>query len=233
MIMKKLINILLILSMILQCMYPLTVYEKEPQKILKTSQKAKTTIHLSKTLQTPLINKLQTPKPILLSTESKPTKITKPTEPTKTPSKTKTIPNLDIPISKSLQEHIFKLCNEDVDLYYLMIAIMEQESSFKSDSISQDGRDYGLFQIRDINFSWLKEELDIKDCIDPYNNAKCAVHMISKLIDKYEDYNLVLMAYNMGEYGAKCKWEQGMYSSSYSRAVMPKYEKYKKQAKEN
>lgn len=191
--------------------------------ITKPSRKIESTIHKTPTIQYPLIKPLPTQNP-LLATNTKIAKSTKaPSNPT---------PKLDIPISKDLQNYIFKLCNKDKDFYCLMIAIMEQESSFKSDSISQDGRDHGLFQIRDINFSWLKEELDIKDCIDPYNNAKCAVHMISKLIDKYEHYNLVLMAYNMGEYGAKCKWKQGMYSSSYSRAVMPKYEKYKKQAKE-
>lgn len=218
---------LLILSLLLQCIYPLAAYKKP--KNIKTTQELQVTLHATKKLHKS-IKALPTPKPILLSTETQTTKTPKPT---KTPSNINTLPNLDIPISKSLQQHIFKLCNENKDLYCLMIAIMEQESGFKSDSISYDGRDFGLFQIRDINFSWLKEELNITDCIEPYNNAKCAVHMISKLIDKYEHYNLVLMAYNMGEYGAKCKWEQGIYSSSYSRAVLPKYQKYKNQLKEN
>lgn len=191
--------------------------------ITKPSQEIESTIHSIPTIQEPLIKPLPTQNPLLATNTKIATSPKAPSNPT---------PKLDIPISKDLQNYIFKLCNKDKDFYCLMVAIMEQESAFNPDIISEDGRDYGLFQIRDINFSWLKEELNIKDCIDPYNNAKCAVHMISKLIDKYEHYNLALMAYNMGEYGAKCKWKQGIYSSSYSRAVLPKYEKYKKQAKE-
>ena len=192
-------------------------------KQVKTSKKEVYTLKFEKNLQKPLLNSLPTLKPTL-STLQKPTP-----QPTETPSKP---PKLDIPISKELQNHIYKLCSKNDNMYFLMIAIMDQESDFNSNSISADGRDFGLFQIRDVNFSWLKEELNIDDCIEPFNNAKCAVHMVKKLIEKYEHYNLVLMAYNMGEYGAKNKWKQGIYSSSYSRAVLPKYEDYKKQAKE-
>lgn len=205
-----------------------TINPQSSYKQVKTSKKEVYTIKFEKNPQKPLINSLPTLKPTVLSmqqTTEQPTK-----QPTETPSKP---PELDIPISKDLQNHIYRLCNKNNNMYLLMIAIMEQESSFKTNSISVDGRDFGLFQIRDVNFSWLKEELNIDDCIDPYNNSKCAVHMVKKLIDKYEQYNLVLMAYNMGEYGAKNKWNQGIYSSSYSRAVMAKYEAYKKQAKEN
>lgn len=150
-------------------------------------------------------------------------------EPTKKPQQA---PNLDIPISKDLQNYIYKLCGKNKDFYCLMVAVMDQESDFKTDIVSADGHDFGLFQIRDCNFSWLKKELDVSDFTDPYENSKCAVHMMKKLIDKYEHYNLALMAYNMGEYGAKRKWNSGIYSSSYSKAVMPKYEKYKNQVKE-
>ena len=153
--------------------------------------------------------------------------------PTKPPSKPASKPpELDIPISKKLQEHIFKLCKKDKEYYCLMIAIMEQESTFDEAALSADGHDYGLFQIRDCNFPQLEKELGIRDFKDPFNNSKCAVHMMNKLIDKYEHYNLCLMAYNMGEYGAKKLWSKGKYSSNYSRAVMTKYKNYKNSIKE-
>lgn len=216
-----------LLILLIPLMYVLflttNIYPKQQNlKQDKATKKEVYTIKIKDNLHEPLIISLPTLKPTLLSMQ----------HPTETPSKQPKPPKLDIPISKELQNHIYNLCNQNDNMYCLMIAIMEQESSFNPNSVSSDGRDFGLFQIRDINFSWLKEELNINDCIDPFNNSKCAVHMVKKLIDKYEQYNLVLMAYNMGEYGAKKKWEQGIYSSSYSRAVMPKYEKYKKQAKE-
>ena len=230
--------LLLLIPLMYVWMLTTNIYESHKQpssklqasyKQVKTSKKEVYTIKFEKNPQKPLINSLPTLKPTLLSmiqTTKQPTE--QPTkQPTETPSNP---PELDIPISKELQNHIYRLCNKNNNMYLLMIAIMEQESSFKPNSVSADGRDFGLFQIRDVNFSWLKKELNIKDCIEPFNNSKCAVHMVKKLIDKYERYNLVLMAYNMGEYGAKNKWKQGIYSSRYSRAVMAKYEAYKKQA---
>ena len=38
--------------------------------------------------------------------------------------------------------------------------------------------------------------------------------------EKYDDPHRVLMAYNMGEYGASVLWEQGVFESNYSRKVL-------------
>lgn len=230
--MKKQIYKLLILLIPLIHIWQLSLNVYESHKQNEVSKIKIYTTKFENTSQIPLVRAIPTINPTLSPTSILKSTSTPTIKPKTTTKPTVKPPNLNIPLSKDLQKHIFKLCNEDTDLYILMIAIMDQESSFNPDSISADGRDFGLFQIRDINFSWLKKELNIDDCIDPYNNSKCAIHMIKKLIDKYEHYNLALMAYNMGEYGAKRKWEKGIYSSSYSRAVLPKYEAYKKQAKE-
>ena len=44
--------------------------------------------------------------------------------------------------------------------------------------------------------------------------------ILRKLFEKYEDPELVLMAYNMGEDGAKTLWEQGIFETNYTKSVL-------------
>lgn len=46
--------------------------------------------------------------------------------------------------------------------------------------------------------------------------------MLSELISKYDSVTLALMAYNNGEAGAKRLWDDGIYSTSYTRNVLSK-----------
>ena len=40
------------------------------------------------------------------------------------------------------------------------------------------------------------------------------------LVDEYQDTNMVLMAYNMGEDGAARLWEKGIYSTDYTEKIL-------------
>lgn len=54
----------------------------------------------------------------------------------------------------------------------------------------------------------------------PISECFCGIKVIGSYIQNYNDYGLALMAYNMGDYGAKKAWENGIKSTSYSESVL-------------
>jgi hypothetical protein len=130
----------------------------------------------------------------------------------------------DCPLDQLLQDHIRALCDKNNIPIDLVLAVIEQESSFRPDVISHN--DYGLMQINKINHGWLYEKYGITDFLDPYKNVFCGITMLSGYYAKYQDVNKALMAYNIGEYGAKIMWEQGIVTTSYTEQVKAKRVKY-------
>lgn len=112
----------------------------------------------------------------------------------------------------------------------LVIAMIEHESSFRADVISKTN-DYGYMQINTINHEWLSETIGVSNFLDPYENILCGIYIISGHLEKTDgNIELALMRYNCGATGAKRLWEQGVYSTSYSRSIMALYESYKEKA---
>lgn len=147
--------------------------------------------------------------------ENFPIRVTIPSEPPK--------PTLYVDLSDNLQKYASLLCEANRVPFELVVAIMDVESGFNSDAISEGG-DYGLMQVNKVNHRRLSETLGVTDFLDPKQNIKCGVHMLSELFTKYEDVNKVLMAYNLGEYGAKKKWAQGVGKTNYSEKVVKRME---------
>lgn len=117
------------------------------------------------------------------------------------------------------QEFVYYLCeNYNLD-YYFVMALMYVESGYNPNIISTTN-DYGLMQINACNHAWLSEELGITDFLDPYENMKAGCFVLRLLFEKYQDPTMVAMAYNMGEDGAQRLWNNGVYSSAYSRKIM-------------
>lgn len=131
----------------------------------------------------------------------------------------------NIPLSKELQEYTYSMCEYYLipEHYELVLAMMWQESHFKADLVSSTN-DYGIMQINKCNHEWLSEQLGINNYMDAKQNIEAGTYLISKLLLKYEDENKALMAYNMGETGARNVWSAGNYTSSYSRDVVAKRE---------
>ena len=126
---------------------------------------------------------------------------------------------LDVPLGTDVQAFTFYLCKAyDIDFNFAM-AVMQQESGFQADAVSSGG-DYGLMQISSVNHGWLADELGITDFLDPYSNVKAGLYILRSLFQKYETPEKVLMAYNMGEAGAKVLWNQGIYETDYTRSVL-------------
>lgn len=80
--------------------------------------------------------------------------------------------------------------------------------------------DYGLMQINICHKDFLRKKLQVTDLLDERQNIKAGVYMLSDLVNRYEDRDRALMAYNCGEAGAKRLWEKGVYSTAYSRKVI-------------
>lgn len=133
---------------------------------------------------------------------------------------------LDVPMDEELQQYTYSLCHAYGVDFELVMALINQESSFQTDIISTTN-DFGLMQINQINHKWLSEKLGITDFNDPHQNIHCGVYMLSDLLEKYEEPSKALMAYNMGETGAARLWEQGIYETTYSQNILNKMQEFK------
>ncbi len=123
-------------------------------------------------------------------------------------------------ISRALENGI------DPDLLFCM---MWRESNFDPYCVCRNRNgtyDYGLLQLNTVNFDYCRKHLGITsvdDFLDPYINIDCCILYMSAYLKKYNnDYNKALMCYNLGEAGAQRKWNQGIYSTSYSRSITEK-----------
>jgi hypothetical protein len=138
---------------------------------------------------------------------------------------------LDVPLDEDLQKFIYCLSHDyNIDFSFVM-ALINQESSFITD-ITSSTNDFGLMQINKVNHEWLMETLGVTDFNDPYQNVRCGIFILRNLFEKYEDPARVLMAYNMGETGAKRLWDKGIFESNYSNKVITKAAEYQQQISE-
>lgn len=142
----------------------------------------------------------------------------------------------DVPLSQGLQRYIYEICADENVPVTLIYAMIEHESRFDPEIVS-DTNDYGLMQINAVNHTQLEEDYRCADMLDPYQNVFCGVKIIGEYISKYDnDLTRVLMAYNMGDYGARKAWESGITESSYSNTIldlMQTYEEVLQNAKDD
>lgn len=135
---------------------------------------------------------------------------------------------LDCRMPEEQQEFVFFLCKGyNVD-FTLVMALIQQESSFNPNVVSPTN-DYGYMQINAINHEWLTKTIGVTDYLDPYQNIRAGVFVLRKLIERYQDTNMVLMAYNMGETGASRLWEKGIFSTDYTQDILTIQEQFNDQ----
>ena len=126
---------------------------------------------------------------------------------------------LDCAMPEEQQEFTYYLCTGYNIDFSLVMALIQNESSFNPETISKTN-DYGYMQINRVNHLWLMETLGITDFTDPYQNIRAGVFVLRKLFERYQDTGMVLMAYNMGEDGAARLWEKGIYSTDYTEKIL-------------
>ena len=139
-------------------------------------------------------------------------------------------PRINCRLDDETQQMIVERCEElDLDFAFVM-AVIFKESSFRPNADS--GSSVGLMQINRINHKWLSEELGITDFFDPEQNVKAGTYMLRLLFEKYEDAGMVLMAYNMGESGARKLWNKGIYMTDYAEGVFQQADIYNQEIAE-
>lgn len=126
------------------------------------------------------------------------------------------------------QEFLFYLCNGYNIDFCLVMGMIQTESEFSASVVSTTG-DYGLMQINENNHEWLTETIGVTDYLDPYQNMRAGCYILRKLFERYQDTELVLMCYNMGENGASRLWENGIYSTDYTEQVLNCQHKFQEQ----
>ena len=131
----------------------------------------------------------------------------------------------DCPLSHDLQDYIRLLCDENGIPMSLVIAIIDVESSFNPKAVSSTN-DYGLMQINKINHGWLREQ-GVIDIFDPYQNVYGGILILSQCYNG--NMSKTLMSYNLGTGGASELWNEGVYSTNYSRTVLATKEVYDEQ----
>lgn len=125
--------------------------------------------------------------------------------------------NCELPAEQ--QEFLYYICSAHHLDFSLVMAVIQVESGFNAQAVSST-KDYGLMQINQINHEWLTETLGITDYLNPYQNIYAGVYVLRQLFERYQDVNMVLMAYNMGESGAAKLWEKGIYETDYTHEVL-------------
>lgn len=135
---------------------------------------------------------------------------------------------LDVKMEDDLQEFIYCLSTGYNIDFTLVMAVIQHESSFDPKVISTTN-DYGLMQINKMNHEWLTETIGITNFTDPYQNVRGGVFILRKLFERYDDTDMVLMAYNMGEDGAKRLWDQGIYETNYTTSILKIQQQFNEQ----
>ena len=123
----------------------------------------------------------------------------------------------DIPLSHELQDAALAACQEYGVLPDVLYAVMEVESGYQVDA--RNGQCIGLMQIHTINLSWLSEQIGVDNLSDPAQNIRAGAYLLGGYLQKYSLADS-LMAYNLGESGAKKQWAQGIHETAYTRKVL-------------
>ena len=123
----------------------------------------------------------------------------------------------DIPLSHDLQDAADKVCEEYNVPPEVLFAVMEVESSYQVDA--RNGQCIGLMQIHTINLPYLQEKIGVDNLSDPVQNIRAGAYLLGGYLQKYS-LSDSLMAYNLGEGGAKKQWAQGIHETAYTRKVL-------------
>ena len=117
----------------------------------------------------------------------------------------------EIPLSEELVQTALTACEQYEVPPQLLFAVMEVESGFQTDA--QNGACTGLMQIHSINLPYLQEQIGISDLSDPEQNIQAGAFILGGYLSRYSTEDS-LMAYNLGEGGAKKQWEQGIHGTA-------------------
>ena len=132
----------------------------------------------------------------------------------------------DVPLTEDMQDIIIDISEKRGVDPALVIAVIEKESGYNPDASGDNGRSQGLMQIWRSFHEKRMEKLGAVNLYDPRDNVIVGIDILAEKLDKYEDAEKALIAYNAGDAGAKKHYfSKGVYSNGYSQAVMEIAEK--------
>lgn len=127
----------------------------------------------------------------------------------------------DVPLTEELQNIIIDISAERAVDPALVLAVIEKESGYNPDAAGDGGKSQGLMQIWQSAHEKRMEKLGAVNLYDPYDNVIVGVDILAEKLNSYGDVEKALIAYNAGDAGAKkLYFSKGIYSNSYSQAVM-------------
>ena len=123
------------------------------------------------------------------------------------------------PLEMQVQLDISDICtNYGIDAS-LVMAMIKVESNFNPDAIGDNGKSFGLMQIQKKWHTERMEDLNVDNLLDPVDNVLVGVDYLREMLDLYDDMDMAIIAYNMGEGGADNLFDQGIYETKYLRKV--------------
>lgn len=104
----------------------------------------------------------------------------------------------DVPLSTDLQDHIFSICKEYGVDPALVIAIIEQESTYDPGAVNYNGTCFGLMQVYEYYHTDRMARLGVTDLFDPYQNVKVGIDILAGLYATGNSTEWVLTKYSGG-----------------------------------
>lgn len=127
----------------------------------------------------------------------------------------------DVPLTEDLQDIIIDVSEKRGVDPALVLAVIEKESGYNPDASGDNGKSQGLMQIWRNAHKKRMKKLGAVNLYDPRDNVLVGIDILAEKLEKYEDAEKALIAYNAGDAGAKKHYfSKGIYSSGYSRAVL-------------
>lgn len=117
----------------------------------------------------------------------------------------------DVPFDVDTQKQIADICSEYGLEYELILGVISVESSFKSDTIGDGGKSFGLMQIQPKWWGDLMAQEGITDILDPLQNIRCGCAILNELQTKYGSEYRALQSYNTGNADSKNGYAEKVY----------------------
>lgn len=127
----------------------------------------------------------------------------------------------DVPLTEDLQDIIIDTASRRGVDPALVLAVIEKESGYNPDASGDNGKSQGLMQIWRNAHKKRMKKLGAVNLYDPRDNVLVGIDILAEKLEKYEDAEKALIAYNAGDAGAKKHYfSKGIYSNGYSQAVL-------------
>ena len=115
----------------------------------------------------------------------------------------------DVPMPGDHLAYVAECCEEYGVPAELVLALIERESGFQEDAVSET-EDYGYMQINRCNFKSAADNYGLYPKHDPFDNIKYGIIFLSTAYRQYESWDKALMIYAGGPSVIGCaEWKQG------------------------